>query len=486
MKLFGYILAVLNIVGALAFVVVGLMDYAKREAWAYANFTHDVLVDGLPLDEKQLDPYETPLRYKLSDGTLKAWFPTNPVSTQVDEVKRVKSLADGQIATASNDPVKQTIEYARMLAPFAQKNDEREYLLGIQNYLGTPDGRANLQKRLGQAFIVAVGNYAERTDDLKFETAFADALREVGGVPCPAVEQEFPRFLPLKPEKTFAQAAKAVTDPKEPTYVKPPDPMTNPIPTEQYHYAQAKVFLASLRDDPNTGLRRPGDDPTKVKDALDNVFEASLPPMHDQLKAQYDALFDAALNGPKSLSPNSPERMRDYQREAIARLLFNMVEVLDPDAVAQGVTGSPAYTRFVTVVGLKAAAHAINEQALQLQRVGEQLAGARDLERADFVAAHGALIRELQARAVMLQNANDLLKRKGQQLADLEQTVRKRRDDVKNAEADLAAARKATDESATKLRQTSDSLEKLRIEGRDLLGENLELEKQIRGLEQKH
>ena len=474
------LLAVANFFGALLFIWVGVMDYAKREAWAYANFTHDVLVDGLPLDDKEMDPYESPLRYKLGDSTKKEWFPSNPVSTQVEEVNRVKKAVDAQVAGAGDDAVKQTMEYARILKPFATNNGEREYLVGIQFYLGSPEDQARLRKRLDDAFIIAVANYAPRTSDLKFETAFADACREVGGVPAPAVEQAFVKYLPAKPEKTFADAA------KEALAVAPPDPVKNPISPEQYHYDMARAFLAFLRDDKNAVLRKPGDDPAKVKGALDDVFQATLPPIHDNLKGQYDALFDAALVGPKSLDPSKTDRVRDYQREAIARLLFNMVEVLDPNAPAQGVTGSPDYTRFVTVVGLNMAAHEINEQAQVLQTIGEQLQGARDRERADFAAAYRARIDELQARAVLLHDANDLLARKTQQLADEDQAVRKQQDKVKNAEAELADARSKTDAEMTKLRKTSDSLHKMRIEGRDLLGENLELEKQIRDLEKKH
>jgi len=475
MKIFGYILAVLNVFGAVAFVVVGLMDYAKREAWAYANFTQDVLVQGLPLDKDQLDPYGVPVKDKLGGDTLKAWFPTSPVSTQVEEVARVKKLADAQIAGAGAD--NETVTYANILTPFALSNNEREYLLGIKTYLGTPEDQAKLRKRLGDAFVLATANYLPRPTSLNFDTAFADACHAVGGVPCPAVEQDFTKYLPAKPEKTFAAAAAAAVK------AAPPDPMAAP---DQIRYAQAKAFLAELRDYKGVTLRRPNDDPLKTKDSLDDVFQATLQPIHDRLKGQYDGLFDAALTGPKSLAGTSTDRLRDYQREAIARLLFNLVEVLNPPAADQGVTASPDYTRFLAVVGLRRGAHEVEEQAAVLQHVADQLQGARDAERTNFAVAHRVLINDLQERAVVLHDANDLLARKTQELADVQQTVRKRQDDVKNAEADLAAARKTTEEQMAKLNQTSESLNKMRIDGRDVLGENLELEKQIRGLEQKH
>ena len=132
MSLLGKILAVLNILGAAAFVVFGFMDYSKREAWAYANYAYDVAFNGLPLDDKQLDDHESPLKYKLAKETKKDWFGDAPVSTQVEEVDRVKKAVDEKIAsTAGGDPLKETVETARVLTPFARHDAEREWLLSV-------------------------------------------------------------------------------------------------------------------------------------------------------------------------------------------------------------------------------------------------------------------------------------------------------------------------------------------------------------------
>ena len=109
--------------------------------------------------------------------------------------------------------------------------------------------------------------------------------------------------------------------------------------------------------------------------------------------------------------------------------------------------------------------------------MGEELQDARRLERGEFADAHRVLIDELQGRAVTLQYSMDLLDKKKQQLADEEAVVMRRKDDVKQAEDKLAEARAATDKQMQELRQKSDALHKMRIDGRDLLGENLELER---------
>ena len=476
MTWFGKTLAVLNILGVIAFGVLGFMDFAKRESWEYANYVHDVAVNGLPLDDKVTDDRESPIVDDLATETKKEWFESNggPVRTQVDEVKRVKELVDAKLGALNDDPVKQTVEYARMLLPFARHNAEREWLIGVRTYLATPDNEAKLKKRLHDAFPAAVQAYGARPDDLTFPAAFANACHALGGAPAQAFEQNFVTLLPAKPEKTFEGALKEAQSVMVPKGASP----------EEEAHLRALAFLQNLRDDKTATLRKSTDDPTKTKDALDDVYAQTLTAVHDQLKPQLDDLFDEALNGPKSLA-DSTKNIRDAQHLAIAHLLFSMVEVLTDGAGDKGVFGVPDYARFVSVVGLTSAIKEINDQAWLLQRLGHELQRARRLERGEFADAHRALIADLQGRAVNLQYSMDLLDRKKQQLADEEAVVAKRRDDVKQAEDKLAEARAITDKQMADLRAKSDKLHQMRIEGRDLLGDNLELERQIRELEKK-
>ena len=476
MTWFGKTLAVLNIFGAVAFVVLGFMDFAKREAWAYANYVHDVAVNGLPLDDKVTDDRESLLLYDLSPTTKDEWFANSggSVATQVEEVNRVKGLVDAKIAALSNDPAKQTAEYARILQPFARHNAEREWLIGVRTYLATPDDAAKLNKRLHDAFPTAVQAYLARPDDLTFPEAFTNACHALGGAPAQAFEQNLVTLLPAKPEKTFEGALKDAQGAQVPKDAAP----------EEEARLRALAFLKNLRDDNTATLRKTTDDPTKTKDTLDDVYAQALTAVHDQLKWQLDDLFDEAQNGPKSLA-DPTKNIRDAQRQAIAHLLFNMVEVLTDGAGDKGVFSVPDYPRFVSVVGLTSAIKEINDQAWLLQQLGEELQSARRRERGEFADAHRTLIADLQGRAVQLQYSMDLLDKKKQQLADEEAVVVKRRDDVKQAEDNLAEARAVTDKQMADLRAKSDKLHDMRIEGRDLLGDNLELERQIRELEKK-
>src|SRR5665213_3132211 len=108
MSLYGKILAVLNIFGAAAFVYFAFADFAKRETWAYTNYVYDVVVAGLPLDDAQKDNRENPVAGYLTDDTKKEWFGADKVSTQVEEVDRVKNAVNAKVDALNSDPPKQT------------------------------------------------------------------------------------------------------------------------------------------------------------------------------------------------------------------------------------------------------------------------------------------------------------------------------------------------------------------------------------------
>ena len=463
MSLFGKILALCNILGAAAFLVIGFMDYAKRETWAYANYVHDVALTGMPLDDKQLDDRESPLKYNLATETKKQWFGSDPVSTQVEEVNRVKKQVDDLLAKTKDDPTKQTVELARILTPFAQHYAEREWLLSIRNGLATADTEAQLHKRLHDAFTPAVAACLARPGGLKFPQAFVEACRAQSADLAPAFEQTFLKILPAKPENSFDDAMKKAA-------------------AGQDAHDQAEKFLQALRDDPAATVRKTGDDPA---DSLDKVYQDTLTALHEQLKAQLDDLTDRAQNGPKPQDTTKTDRLRDYQHVAVAHYLFNLVEVLDPEAADKGVVAAPAYGRFLRVVGLTQGTQEINDQALVLKNLAEELQVEREQERGDFATAHRKLIDELQGQAVRLHNADDLLTGTKILLDKQTDTTKTQQAKVTAAEAELKDARAKTAAAMAELRKTSDLLHDMRIQSRDLLGENIELEQKIRDLEKK-
>src|SRR6516162_4543051 len=119
------ILAVLNVLGAIAIFVLAGQDYGTWQNWAYTNFLHDVAVRGLPLDREELD----------SDN-------------------RVKAKLDGSVA-AHTDKREQTLSLAHILLPLAVSETERERLSAIQTYLISAKSAEQLKADVARAAAAA-------------------------------------------------------------------------------------------------------------------------------------------------------------------------------------------------------------------------------------------------------------------------------------------------------------------------------------------
>src|SRR5262245_44888888 len=68
MSLFGKILAVLNVLAAIAFVVLAAMDYQRRQDWSFAVLRHDIALRGLPVNEDEKDREGNLLVRELTPG----------------------------------------------------------------------------------------------------------------------------------------------------------------------------------------------------------------------------------------------------------------------------------------------------------------------------------------------------------------------------------------------------------------------------------
>jgi hypothetical protein len=79
--LLAVVLIFLNIVAALGFTVLLVMDYTKRQAWSYAVFKHDLGLMGLPLEEEDNVPSASRVvmpRQELDADMLKKAFSERP------------------------------------------------------------------------------------------------------------------------------------------------------------------------------------------------------------------------------------------------------------------------------------------------------------------------------------------------------------------------------------------------------------------------
>jgi len=195
MSTFGKVLAFLNVLGAIALAVVGSMDLAKRRAWEYNVFLYDLRLNGLPLDQSEVDLQGRPLYVKVGADTQQRLFGGEGVATQEDEVNRVQELLQGKVQNAGG-PAEQSAVLARILLPLARSNTERERLLNV----------VLLRNHFDQAYQRAMrpppGQQAGAFDGQVFTDTLTGLLDSAPG----PLAAEFVKVMQADPKTPFDQA----------------------------------------------------------------------------------------------------------------------------------------------------------------------------------------------------------------------------------------------------------------------------------------
>jgi hypothetical protein len=154
MGLLGKILAIFNVLAAIGFLVLAVMDYGKQRAWSTAIFQEDLLRDGLPVDDTEKDFDGEIISKKIGAYTLQQLLTGGkPVTTQLEEVNQRQSALNDSIAQAG-DEATQRKKMAEILLPLATSFGERE---AMKNHIATDP----LDQLLG--------------DEGPFKTAFREA-----------------------------------------------------------------------------------------------------------------------------------------------------------------------------------------------------------------------------------------------------------------------------------------------------------------------
>lgn len=451
MSLFTKILAFLNLLGIAALAYLATMTYAKRQAWAYAVFRHDLVLQGLPLDPADTDSLGRPYVDNLGEETLRELFPAAPVTSQQAEVERVHNALQGQVS-AAGDQAKQTAVYARLLLPLAVSYREREDLLSVEQYLRDADSKQQLGQQLERA-----------------ATAAQEVLRL-------AQNPADPMQRPDRAGRTFDEAFSEMLtlhggDPKRPFEA---------------------ALLEVLRGAPNTPL----------PEATDKAIAA----VHAQLKARFDNAFKEALASTYVDSQGKEQEITPEQRKvAIARLLLAVADHLPEAAAQQGgarspgdqVLAAPLYQRIFTVVGLNAAVPAMEHRGLLLGRfidesrveAGQPYALALELaremqrERSRFLAQHQTLTAYLQGRAVDLATITALVDNKKGKLDAQNTLLEERTRDVARYLVALKILQDQTAVNLAALREKSKELFDVRVRTRDATRQNQEFYQEILRLE---
>jgi hypothetical protein len=429
MSLFGKFMAVLNFFGVIAVFIMALMVYSNRKAWQYTNYRHDLAMYGLPVNKDQIDlqDYQRSLDLGSKTGrTLTALFPSEPVSTQVEEVERIKRILDSKLAGVNANREPHMDMLAVTLLPLAQSNRERESLLTVHAICSNPKALEVLKAKMKAAYPKAVA--AVKADPKRFGDEFAKALR------LPAIPP------PAPPENAVAADAE---------------------PWRPFEEA----FINAVQ-------------PGLTKD-FDTAFNEALDTVHSTLNQQYEAVWPEALGTKSNVS-------LDQQRHAIARLLVDLDDSLPKGQdLETDIFSSQAFRRVVNVIGLEEMNRELNAEALILTRISQEQDKEIERERTAFALWHEALISEAKSSAQSVAQQDDQLRILTEKVKDQKTLVAQRQKNVADATNELEARRKYTAEMIDIIRQMTDSIHKTRVEVRDANEVNQDLVKKMRELENK-
>jgi hypothetical protein len=188
MSTLGKVLAILNVMAAIAFLVLAGLDYGKRQAWMFAVLEEDFILKGLPVDDKEKDAEGRLLVNVLGKRMQEQLFTglSEPVKTQKEEAQRRYKALRTDIDGAADPAAKKKI-IASVIVPLAQtwgQRDELQRKLRDPNVsvdaLLAPDGPFDA------AFKEAVEGKTTADEELAFEErrqAIAHLLCNLGDNP---------------------------------------------------------------------------------------------------------------------------------------------------------------------------------------------------------------------------------------------------------------------------------------------------------------
>lgn len=463
MSLFGKILAVLNLIGAIALCALAGLAYSKRSAWAEAAFRHELGVTGLPLDGKELDKQHRPRSARIDQkllGDLFAQAGGSPVATQVDEVNRLKADLDGTIAAAAQgkDGLQASAAKAYALARI------------LRGLVSTATERAQVQ--------AALTHFKDEKSLEALKGRMRQAVLEAIKVPPPELRQIKPA--PSVPE-AFLFAFRS--EPGAPA--------------------------AALAGDVAAGLAAAARDKDKGPN-FDAVFQAAVDKQAAELDKKYNEYFAGALGTTGSEGAAAGKSPQELQKAAIAQLLVGLAPYFAEQALSsaerppadeelmKGLTpGTAAYDlkvpdtetferwlrRALVISGPRALTDAVLSRAAALREMAGDVRVDAQREQSQFVSDNATLVRQLRVLSDLL---HDESKRLGDTTA-LEGAqatlVKAQLDAVAKRRGELADSLRATNALYAELKAKSEALLKNRQAIQEVIRRTEKGEEHIRYLE---
>jgi hypothetical protein len=170
------------------------------------------------------------------------------------------------------------------------------------------------------------------------------------------------------------------------------------------------------------------------------------------------------------------------KQQAIADLLLGLLEPGEGDS---GMFGTQAFNRYLTIVGRKAAATALDNQAAMMAQLVHETNDALAAGRAAFAAAHAqGVMRNLDILAV-LQKEKETLELQRNQTARQKDLVADRDRQIKDLQGKLANAQKTTRANLAEQEKLQHAFLEAERKLRDANNKNQGLEQEIKKLEEK-
>lgn len=187
MPLFAKILTILNVLAAGAFIYLASLDYNARQQWSYEVFRHELVLNGLPVDETDvglrvdLQPYKVkgtdtyrlpdderdlnqrvdrPLYPDISDNLVNQMFDDlgagDPVRTQKEEVERVRDKIKGELEGEKNEAKRRAAVKKYLLARARTARTVKERDESLRDYKDDKLPTAKLMDNFLARFDAAV------------------------------------------------------------------------------------------------------------------------------------------------------------------------------------------------------------------------------------------------------------------------------------------------------------------------------------------
>jgi chromosome segregation ATPase len=369
MSLFGKLLAIFNVIAAIAFFVVAILDWSQRQAWEHAVFRETLLIDGLPLDENETNADGKQIVKLLDAKILSDVFSTagaNPQSTQVLEVKRVQGIVQGWVNSAPSGA--EVTELRDQLVPALTEQGQRlgrqitqtDREIALENQdKKRPDilaGLAKLQQELQNKL-------AKVNDTLKSLNAQDDKTTQILNA--------------IFRERRLAQ-------------------VLLPFASTSVEYEDLVLRLSNTEWERDLGA---------LQAKLDNVFNAAL---------TGDISSDEKIKG-EAAAPASHKLNIEERKLAVVRVLYGLIGVVPGTGYT---AGGPGLVRVVAVCGLSNTFRGIDIETRRLIKMSEDLTEAVVRDVSEFVVEHNRqmvlnqdLADELRRKKQFLQAQQDLIER---------------------------------------------------------------------------